>query len=436
MLQFLAKDPNREIRFVEVAGMTDKNTGQPTGFEAGDAQDVAYGVNTVDIEVRYLLNGVFNPEDLTTASNTPYMWLGVGQSSATTDSAGGSTMSDFAQFAWNEPLGLFDRNDTAFPWTAPVITMKGSIPFGLSNNGAFAPNYLETFSNVGTGAGNDATSYVRTGLNGFAFNWYDGYNASRSPPEPIAGGMSLLAGYWYPSRNPLIGRWATTAGTSFQPSAYGTTLAEGIITLGGMKANGLTRYFNDFNFAISREGSSYYALVNGGLPSGPAPTSNGGLATLDYFPLSTWASSTGTAAGFGYTRGTAIIALARDINGTRGLSVYGWDGRDTYWAANWASQYLSLASRSWIRAGTVALVLDITYIGADREPTLFTVVKALGTITEFGTNAFATAHTYDQAGVTWGGTVSPPALPINMEGREWWYEKLPTSTSAKVDFDP
>jgi len=416
--------------------MTDKNTGQPTEFEAGDAQDTAYGVNSVDIEVRYLLDNVFNPEDLATAASTPYMWLGLGQSAATTDSAGGGTMGDFGQWAQNEPLGLFDRNDTAFPWTAPVITMKGTIPFALNNGGSFA-NYLETFNNTGKGTGNDATVYVRTGLNGFAFNWYDAYNSSRSPPQPIAGGLSLLPGYWYPSRDPLLGRWSTSAGTSFAASPYGVTLAEGIITLGGMKANGITRYFNDFSFAISREGTVYNALVNGGTVTGSAPTSNGALATLDYFPLSTWASSTGTAAGFGYTAGYAVIALARDINGTRGLSVYGWDGRDTYWASNWASQYLSAAFNSWIKPGTVAVVLKITYSTADREPTAFTVVKALGTITEFGTNAFTTAHIYDQAGVTWGGAITILPLPsIEQYTREWWYAKLPTTTLAKVDFDP
>jgi len=442
MLHFLAKDANREIRFVEVAGMTDNNTGSTAyaPFRAKDANDATYGVNSVDIEVRYLLDNVFNPEDLTTASSTPYMWLGVGQSSATTDSAGGSMMSDFCQMAWNEPLGLFDRNDTAFPWTAPVITMKGTIPFALSNIGNFTPNYLETFSNLGYAKGNDATSYVRTGLNGFVFNYYDAATTARSPPQPIAGGFSLNSTYfyWYPSRNPLLGRWSTVTATSFQTASYGTTSAEGIISLGGMKANGITRYFNDFYFAISREGTVYNALVNGGTVTGSAPTSNGALATLDYFPLSTWASSTGTAAGFGYTAGYAVIALARDINGTRGLSVYGWDGRDTYWAAAWASQYLSEPNLSWIPDGTVALVLHITYSAADREPTAFTVVKALGTITEFGTNAFATAYTYDQAGVTWGGAVSPPSLPNPYEDGsiEWWYEKLPTTSLAKVDFDP
>jgi hypothetical protein len=81
--------------------------------------------------------------------------------------------------------------------------------------------------------------------------------------------------------------------------------------------------------------------------------------------------------------------------------------------------------------------LHITYSSADREPTAFTVVKALGTITEFGTNAFTTAYTYDQGGVTWGGAITIPSLP-SREGysQEWWYAKLPTTSTAKVDFDP
>ncbi len=467
MLTFLAKDAQREIRFVEVAGMTDYNKGQPAQFRASDAQDPAAPVaatNVLDIEVRYLLNSVFNPEDLYTAQANPFMWLAVGQSAATTDNAGGAAMASVGQWLLNTPLGLFDRNDTAFPWTAPVLGMKGSIPYGLDNEGNFdKTTYLETFSNTGKSTGNDGTNYVRTGLDGFVLDYYDGSTTAKSPPQPIAGGLSSDSKLWYPSRNPLYtnwytgqnGRWATTSAlSSFTTSLYGTTFAEGIITLGGMKANGITRYFNDFNFAISREGNAgtYMALVNGGTVTGTAPTSNA-LAgatptTLDYFPLSTWASSTGTQAGFGYTAGYAVIALARDINGTRGLSVYGWDGRDTYWAAAWASQYLNYMYNSWIPRGTVAIVLNIGYIGADREPTSFTVVKALGTITEFGTNAFATGYTYDQALLAAAGSsawgyfslqlVSPLPLPSagSSYAREWWYEKLPTLSIAKVDFDP
>jgi hypothetical protein len=456
MLHFLAKDANREIRFVEVFGMTDFNFNSlPAALRASDVQDPAAPTaqtNVVNVEVRYLLDGVFNPEDLKDAANTPFMWMGIGQSAATTDNAGGSAMADFGQWAQNEPLGMFDRNDTAFPWTVPVINMKGTIPYALDNEGNFgATTYLESFSNTGKGTGNDATTYVRTGLDGFVFDFYDAGSTSRSPPQPIAGGPSLLtsggaSNFWYPSRNPLVlnsatgtyGRWSTNSAlSSFSPASYGITLAEGIITLGGVKANGITRYFNDFNFAISREGATGNALINGGTVTGSAPTSNGALPTFDYFPISTWASSTGTTAGFGYTEGYAIISMARDINGTRGLEVFGWDGRDTYWAAAWASQYLSSSFNAWIPAGTVSIILHVTYSAADREPTQFQVVKALGTITEFGTNAFRTANLYDNlASLQWGGLVSPLPLPTNEYWQEWWYAKLPTVSLAKVDFDP
>ena len=285
MLNFLAKDSQREIRFVEVAGMTDYNN-YPMAQADAIPQDAVvnplgiypyrFGAedinatdpeNNVDTEVRYLLNNVFNPiDDLHEVFEEPFMWLGLGQSAATTDSAGGAVMSDFTQWPQMETLGLFDKNDTAFPAMAPVITMKGTIPFGLDNDGNFAPNYLETFSNAGKGTGSNSTLFGRTALNGFVFNYYDGV---RGVPQPIAGGFSQLPGYWYPSKNPLTERWSTD-GTTFTPAPYVTANPNGIITLGGMKANGLTRYFNDFYTALSREGTSNYALINGGSVTGEA----------------------------------------------------------------------------------------------------------------------------------------------------------------------
>jgi hypothetical protein len=155
------------------------------------------------------------------------------------------------------------------------------------------------------------------------------------------------------------------------------------------------------------------------------------LATFDYYPISTWASSKST---FGYKEGYAVIALARDVNGTRGLAIYGWDGRDTFWAAAWASQFVTVNS-GWIPAGTVALVLKISYTTADREPTSFTVVKALGTITELGDNAFAVSPGFDKSGVTWSGLIDIPSLPTIEGYGVWWYAKLSTTSTAKVDFD-
>jgi len=444
MLHFLAKEPQREIRFVEIVGMTDYNEGQPDAFQAQDYNDtIEYG-NVVDVEVRFLLANVFNPQSLGNTleevADEPFMWVGLGQSAATTDSAGGVAISDFGQWAQNEPLGLFDRNDTMFPWTGG-FAMKGTIPFGLDWTGNFAPNYLETFSNFAKATGTDTTLYSRTGLNGFAFKVYDG--EGNYSPQPIAGGWSKTGSYWYPSKNPLNERWDSDLDEMVPYYSYPDN---GIISIGGMKANGLSRYFNDFNFALAREGTTgvNFAYVNSGTVTPTAlsaPTSNGNKDTIDFFPLGTWNSSAST---FGYKEGYAIIAVGRDINGTRGLTVNGWDGRDTYWATNWASQFLSDEFHDWLPDGTVAVILNIAYSAADREPIGFTVVKALGTITEFGTNAFTATYGYDLAamGETWNGNIDlatsfgSATYPANYYYKEWWYAKLPTITIAKVDYDP
>lgn len=290
--------------------------------------------------------------------------------------------------------------------------------------------------------------YTRTGLKGFAFGTYDG--EVYSPPQPIAGGWDNDTDEWYPSKDPLTERWSGT--TTFVLDKYDniTSSPNGIMTLGGTKANGLTRYFNDFGYAISREGTSAFALINGGTKTGSAPTSDFSQSTFDYFPISTWNSSV---TAFGYKEGYAVISAARDINGTRGLAIYGWDGRDTFWAAAWASQYLGniLHDKEWIPEGTVAMILHITYTGPNNEPTDFRIVKLLGTITELGTNAFATTSGYGfdtENGVritlAWEAYTSflakLPQYPRVSAGEAgynnvWWYEKLNTHSDALVEFD-
>ena len=452
----------REIRFVESFGMTDYNKG--TGYQygtpgpsgTGPALDVnaGDGANQVDAEVDYMLNGkVFVPDEIPNMVGEPgadpFMWIGLGQSSATTDSAGAglvSTIPLVTNDLYAQPFMLFDRNDTLFPWTwTGGVTMQGTIPYGLE---AFTGNYYEQFSNTGKGTGNDPTVYTRTALKGFAFGTYDG--EVTSPPQPIAGGWDIDGDQWYPSKDPLTERWSGT--TSFTRDMYDhiTSSPNGIMTLGGMKANGLTRYFNDFSYAISREGTSAYALINGGTVTNSAPTSDFNKNTFDYFPVSTWNSTQTT---FGYTEGYAVISAARDINGTRGLEIYGWNGRDTFWAAAWASQYLGniLNVKQWIPEGTVAMILHIIYTGPNNEPTDFRIVRLLGTITELGTDAFATTAGYGfdtENGArpvvpAWEATtsflVNLPQYPTIHSGETynnvWWYEKLNTHSDALVEFD-
>lgn len=366
----------------------------------------------------------------------PFMWTGLGQSAATTDSAGAGFVAG-NQYDWfRSSFMLFDRNDTMFPWIAPVVGMKGTIPYGLSE---FGGDYYEEFSNSGEGTGTDTTLYKRTVLKKFAFDVYD--DVLESPPQPIAGGWSAYDAvndgwYWYPSKDPLTERWwydGTALTWSSDMYDYIDYSPNGIQSLGGMKANSLTRYFNDFCFAISREGTDAYAYVNGGTVTGSAPTSDFDKPTFDYFPVSSWDTSKDT---HEFKEGYAVLALGRDINGTRGLVIYGWDGRDTFWATAWASQYIMGATDGWIPAGTVALILKIDYTGGDLEPTGFTVVKALGTITEFGDNDFVVTYGFD-TGVAWTGGITIPAYPLDY-GTDyiWWWAKLPTESEALVEFDP
>jgi hypothetical protein len=460
LLAFLAKDPNREIRFVEVAGMTDYNYYEPNppldanapAYEGGTSwwQGGSTPYNQLGTEVQYLNSKVFNPEDLTEANYTPNMWNAVGQSSAATDSAAA------VQLAWmldDQPMSLFDKNDTSH---------QGTIPYGLSE---FAGAYYEQIKLSNT-TGTDTTTYQRTGLKGFAFGNY-AYDPEdmlpNSPPQPIAGGWSNWTfvnqgsdsgywAYWYPSKDPLIERWDAWHYAYYNPLyVYWDTASydnfgwdyppNGIQVVGGPKANWLARYFNDFGFAIDREGTSPYALAFNNAVTGSAPTSSVQTITYDFFPLSTWNtySTAGPIGTFGYKSGYAVISIARDINGTLGLSVYGWDARDTFWANTWAGQYLSPYNTGyWIPDGTVAIILNISYGGPNMEPTGFTVVKALGTITEFGDNLFYDTHGFDRAGVIWDDYESLYYLPIvpGYYGRVWFYEKLPTISTAMVDFDP
>jgi len=477
LLGFLAKGgaSDREIRFVEVVGMTDGPTQavpldsivQPLvplfGPRPPDDADIGAGhFDVIGMEEQYLLSTVFNPIDFTNSvfgdypGGDGFQWIGLGQSAATTDSGASAMVSAGLVDAWGSgttPLVLFDRNDTLFPWEAPIAGMQGSIPYGLNEfNGSYiqAENNAQGIGevNVTGGVGRDATTYYFTALKGYAFGIYD--DDITGPAQPIAGGFSGYGYWWMPSKSPLGETWYTYyfGYEGFTGEYYPLYRRDmnGIVTIGGEKANGLTRYFNDFSFAITREGTDSFAYVNGGNVTGTAPTSNPGIPTFDFFPVSSWASSTGTG-GFGYTAGYAVISIVQDINGTRGLSIYGWNGRDTYWAGAWASVYLNNAdTSSWLPPGTVALILHITYgpgtteSTSGTEPLNFNVVQALGTITQFGSNLYATSFgpfPFDRfPTLSWNGVLGTPTFNTPGQAPVWWYEKLPTTTTASVQFDP
>jgi len=530
---FLAKSLEREIRFVDVFGMTDYNNDPTPALQSSDPAALAYNltqsnepnlVNQVDAEIQYLISTVFNPIDLTTlaypnevspADTGSPLWVAVGQGSAATDSAGAAAVSAM-WLIHGAPLGLFDINDT---------THLGSIPYGLNqttsaNDGI--TGYIQTLNNKIAGIGNDNTNFQSLGLINYAWGIYDEVNAPGSnSTEPVSGGFSqnftstdgsdfYTYAFWSPSKNPLTERWVyvnLTVGGTLEESYWEligytsedarciTWSPNGIITIGGNFANGITRYFNDFNFAIEREGTSstdYSALLTtgAGMPNiaGAAPTNIFGLGTVDFYPLSTWNTSSwntissttipvvntvgmspdGTIYSNWYGPGTAIIAVAVDVNGTRGITVAGWNAEDTYWASAWASQYLNGPNNAWVPCGAVAIVLQMSYPGPNAEPT-FNIARVLGTITEFGSNTFYLSYgTYDLAAAqTASGQpdrwtmspsfnsyydsseltenlmfgdlhtlgLSPPTPAYPVEGNTWWFEKLPTTSTASIEYD-
>jgi len=186
--------------------MTDYNT---LPLPALDVNQVGVTANQQDIEVRYILDKIFNPEDLTTISNdgngvtsgTPadtvnFMWTAVGAGSQAVDSAGAAMMN--SMYGWgsdmnpNAPMAFVDMN----------TTIGGTVPYALDP--LPSGNSLESFSNAAKGTGVDATVFQREGLLNFTFRFYD--NVSSASAEPVAGGFSgttAAPSYWYPAVNPL-----------------------------------------------------------------------------------------------------------------------------------------------------------------------------------------------------------------------------------------
>ncbi len=439
-LNWLSKSEFRQIRFVNVIGMTEDVYELP--FAVEDYNETM-GANFPGFEVWYLVNEVFNPDDMyqnmyagtpidvslacdyvsPQLGNVDYwtnpmidyaycpiengevemMWYSVGEAAHSIDSAAVGMLSEAlsavdarAGGTWNGGLmALFDK-DTMIP-------PGSSVPFGLF---PFTGTYLDSMG--------------RTRLMDFAFGLYD--DDFYGPPQPIAGGYSYYGSFWYPSISPLAERMAGGVLSPYAFYGFGPTLQNvsvmGIVNSGGPKANWLTRYFNDFAFAIFREGDagSYSALVDGGTITGTAPTSDPTKLSLDIFPLSTYNVGVDT---FNIGPDHFIVTLTRDENGTIAFNVWGWNGRDTFWGSVWASYWLIYVQNYYgqvVPDGTVAIIVHISYNDL-MEPSAFHVVFMLGTITEL--TGFNTAITMMP------GEVDP-----------WFVEKLTTYDWTQIHWDP
>jgi len=137
-----------------------------------------------------------------------------------------------------------------------------------------------------------------------------------------------------------------------------------MIFVGGPVAQLGTEYFNEFTDAFFA--SSTYVVND---------TGHAGKILA----LSCWARN---ATGSGY----AVIAVHKDLNGTIGLVIWGYDGQDTLYASKWfwdglggtpGIQYLQSMNR-----GVTAIVIHITYPTSDPIHPTVSVVERLGTISE------------------------------------------------------
>jgi len=151
-------------------------------------------------------------------------------------------------------------------------------------------------------------------------------------------------------------RYGTTAGYPISTS--------NMIFVGGPCANLGAEYFNEFTMAF---------LATASYVTNDTGHSNKILA------LSCWARN---ATGSGY----AVIAVYKDLNGTIGLLIWGFDGQDTYYASKWfwdglgsepGIQYLQGENR-----GVTAIVLKITYPTTNPTHPTVSIVERLGTVSE------------------------------------------------------
>jgi hypothetical protein len=137
-----------------------------------------------------------------------------------------------------------------------------------------------------------------------------------------------------------------------------------MIFVGGPIAQLGTEYFNEFTDAFFA--SSAYVINDTG-------QSNKILA------LSCWAKN---ATGSGY----ATIGIYKDLNGTIGLVIWGFDGQDTYYASKWfwdgMGETPGIVQLQSMNRGVTSIVLEITYSTSDPTHPTVDIVERLGTISE------------------------------------------------------
>jgi len=136
-----------------------------------------------------------------------------------------------------------------------------------------------------------------------------------------------------------------------------------IITIGGPAANVLSEYFNDYTDAFLVKSDVSTSDLSGNGIYGPGCWNK----TRAYYG--------GVSGGGGY----AVISTYKDLNGTIGFIVWGYNGDDTYYAC-YALRHGLIAYMQYLQPGVTTLILKLTYTG-QCAPTI-SIVECLGIFTE------------------------------------------------------
>jgi len=135
-----------------------------------------------------------------------------------------------------------------------------------------------------------------------------------------------------------------------------------MITVGGPKVNVLTDYLNDF-------AEAYYGTWDFSTNTGYGYYGKGAIVALSCWSKNYYYSTNET--------GYAVISTYKDLNGTVIFSVWGVWGRDTFYAAKWFHEKGILQD---FPSGVTSIILEIDYTDP-KHPTVG-IVEMLGTISE------------------------------------------------------
>jgi hypothetical protein len=330
----------RQFRGVTVYGVVDKNNADDASIGSGHT-------DVLDKEARYQLNEVFNPWDLKDAvekSTNRHVTYIPGPASGPIPLPGiiNSVWDEYCSFAERvilEPDGILwvrGPDYTLTPGTG--ITLLKPVPLGKmlkilwssspaapASGGAYEWIVVGRDSNPVDSIGAAMVSEAFDSLKEVSVEWAGFDLKNEAPPcdtvpyllykfggtrGPLAD-VPLRVGYYYPwdtvpklARTALRNDWSSTVPIT----------TSNIISIGGSWANVVTEYFSEFTPVV------------GGAPVGIAW--KGG-----FIPVPCWNHAWKTDQSETLTGGYAVISTYKDINGTVGFLVYGWNGEDTYWAS-------------------------------------------------------------------------------------------------------